>query len=67
MSSTRYTLSAPRLESTTVLLSGKTLALGRDGAIPPLTGMPAPAGRMKFAPTTNSFVAFADAHDPECH
>ncbi|TAN03375.1 MAG: hypothetical protein EPN36_13055 [Rhodanobacteraceae bacterium] len=65
--STRYTLSAPQLESTTVLLNGKQLALGEDNALPALTGVPTPAGRVKLAPTTISFFAFADAHNPQCH
>jgi hypothetical protein len=62
----RYTLSAPQLESGRVQLNGRELALGRDDALPPLQGTPAPAGRLELAPASITFVAFADAGNRDC-
>lgn len=65
--SARYTLSAPQLESTSVRLNGKTLALGPGNALPPLAGVSTPAGETTLPPATITFLAFADAHSPQCH
>lgn len=65
--SARYTLSAPQLESPSVRLNGKTLALGHDNALPALAGVATPAGPTSLAPATLNFFAFADAHNPQCH
>jgi hypothetical protein len=67
LASTRYALSAPRLESGSVRLNGRKLALGNGDALPPLAGMATPAGRVRVAPTTISFFAIAEAKNPQCH
>lgn len=67
MQSTRYTLSAPQLESTSVMLNGRKLALDSNDRLPSLEGTPAPSGRLTLAPATISFFAFTDANNPHCH
>ncbi|QIL74910.1 hypothetical protein [Hymenobacter sp. HDW8] len=57
----RYTLSSPKLESSTVQLNGQELKLGADDALPTMTGEAVAAGKITFAPTTITFLTIADA------
>ena len=51
--SERYTLSAEKLEDTTVELNGKPLRLTSSGDLPQFKGEPVKAGRVSFAPTAS--------------
>jgi hypothetical protein len=62
----RYTLDAARLESPTVRLNGRTLALDTNDELPPLDASAAPAGRIRLAPATITFLMVADAANPAC-
>ena len=66
-SSLRYTLRAPELQSTRVALNGKPLALGRNDALPLLSGQPARAGDLSFEPASITFLALAHAGNSACH
>lgn len=67
LSAMRYTLQATRLQSSTVQLNGRTLALGEKDAMPDITGIPNTAGTMIFAPRTITFLAIPNAANPACH
>lgn len=62
----RYTLHAAGLESTTVQLNGKTLALTADDELPQLEPRTAPAGAIRLAPATITFLVFPDTANPAC-
>ena len=62
----RYTLTAEELESTAVQLNGHALQARSDGGLPPLTGMPIRAGRLRLAPASITFVAFPKAGNSGC-
>jgi heparanase 1 len=62
----RYTLSAAKLEDSTVSLNGKTLSLGSDDALPALSGAPISAGTITLAPATITFITIADANNAAC-
>lgn len=62
----RYTLTAPRLESALVQLNGRALRLGTGDTLPALGGEPTPAGRVRFAPASITFLAMAGARNPAC-
>jgi hypothetical protein len=57
--SQRYTLDATSLRSTIVQLNGTTLALDDQDELPPVEGVPTPAGTLIFAPATITFLAIA--------
>jgi hypothetical protein len=57
--SERYTLDATSLRSTVVQLNGTTLALDDKDDLPPIEGLPNPAGTLTFAPATISFLTIA--------
>jgi hypothetical protein len=57
--SERYTLDAASLRSTVVQLNGTTLALDDKDELPPIEGLPNPAGTLTFAPATISFLTIA--------
>jgi hypothetical protein len=57
--STRYTLDATSLRSTIVQLNGTTLALDDKDDLPPIEGLPTPAGTLTFAPATITFLTIA--------
>jgi hypothetical protein len=63
----RYTLTAKQLQDTTVQLNGKTLQLNRDGDIPQFLGQATHAGHIRFAPTSITFLAIANADNSNCH
>ncbi|MDH6256606.1 hypothetical protein [Bradyrhizobium sp. BR13661] len=62
----RYTLHAARLESATVQLNGKALALRIDDELPRLAPRTAPGGAIRLAPATITFLMFPDAANPAC-
>ncbi len=64
--SQRYTLSADKLENTTVELNGKPLRLTSSGDLPQLTGAPVNAGPVSFAPTTITYLSMANAGNRNC-
>lgn len=64
--SERYTLSAKRPESTVVELNGSTLRLTSRSDLPDIKGESVHAGRVKFAPTSISFLAITKAGNPNC-
>jgi hypothetical protein len=66
IASERYTLHASRLQSATVRLNGKTLALGVDDELPSITATATPAGVVRFAPATITFLAIPAAANPAC-
>ena len=62
----RYTLSASTLESATVQLNGRALALLPNDALPDLAPVRVPAGRQTMAPATITFLAIPDATNAAC-
>jgi hypothetical protein len=63
----RYTLTAKRLQDTSVQLNGKTLQLNRDGDMPQFLGQSTRAGHISFAPTSITFLEIANADNSNCH
>jgi hypothetical protein len=57
----RYTLHATELQSTRVELNRRVLQLGRDGALPALTGTRIRAGDVGFEPASITFLALSNA------
>jgi glycosyl hydrolase family 79 len=66
IASERTTLHAPELESKTVELNGKALALDDNDALPDMAGTPTSAGVVTFAPTTITFLAMPKAANRAC-
>jgi hypothetical protein len=64
--SERYTVTARRLEDTTVELNGNPLRLTSSGDLPQLKGKPVNAGRVSFAPTSITFLTIENAGNPNC-
>jgi len=62
----RYTLTAEKLEDTTVELNGKLLRLTPSGDLPPFTGDAFNAGRVSFAPTSITYLSIANAGNANC-
>ncbi|HEV2643371.1 MAG TPA: hypothetical protein VGT98_11710, partial [Candidatus Elarobacter sp.] len=63
----RYTLTAAKLEDTSVQLNGHALALGANDALPALPGVHVPAGSVALAPVSITFLTMGDAGNPGCH
>jgi hypothetical protein len=61
--SERYALDATSLRSTIVQLNGATLVLDDKDDLPPIEGLPTPAGTLTFAPATISFLTIAAGND----
>lgn len=63
LQSERYTLTAPTndLQVKQVLLNGTELKLQEGDALPPLAGVPTPAGTVTFAPASITFLAMPEA------
>jgi glycosyl hydrolase family 79 len=57
--SERYALDATSLRSTIVQLNGTALALDDKDDLPPIEGLPIPAGTLTLAPATISFLTIA--------
>ena len=64
--SERYTLTAKKLEDTTVELNGKPLRLTSSGDLPQVEGEPVNAGRVSFAPTSITYLSIANAGNANC-
>lgn len=63
----RYTLaSAQGLLAHSVELNGNALTLGKDGAMPPIRGVPTPAGPVALPAASMTFLAFTDAGNAGC-
>ena len=62
----RYTLSSADLFSSMTLLNGKPLKASADGTLPAINGEPTPAGTIKLAPLTITFLRIPSASNPEC-
>jgi heparanase 1 len=64
--SVRYTLSAPALQSASVMLNGLPLRLDPNDDLPEINGRATAAGPMHFAPATITFVAIPEAANAAC-
>ena len=64
--SERYTLTAEKLEDTTVELNGKPLRLTSGGDLPQFRGEPVKAGRISFAPTSITYLTIRKAGNANC-
>jgi len=64
--SERYTLTAEKLEDTTVELNGKPLRLTSSGDLPQFGGEPVKAGRISFAPTSITYLTIRKAGNANC-
>jgi hypothetical protein len=62
----RYTLRATRLQDAKVQLNGEMLALSADDELPRLEPRATPAGAIRLAPATITFLAFPNAANPAC-
>ena len=62
----RYTLTADQLQSGTVKLNGRPLALTAEDTVPALTPARAARGRLTLAPASISFLAIPTAGNPAC-
>jgi hypothetical protein len=61
-----YALTAPSLDSGTVLLNGRQLAVGRDDRIPPFRPQRLQGSRVMVAPASIAFIAMPHARNPGC-
>jgi hypothetical protein len=66
IASDRYTLHAARLQSSTVQLNGKALALTATDELPRLDARATPAGAVRLAPASITFLVMREAADPAC-
>jgi heparanase 1 len=64
--SERYTLTAEKLEATTVELNGKPLRLTSSGDLPQFGGEPVKAGRISLAPTSITYLPIRKAGNANC-
>lgn len=63
----RYTLTADALESASVKLNGRTLALTRTDELPALAGARVAEGALALAPASITFLAVPEASNPACN
>jgi len=61
-----YALTAPELQSHTVLLNGEPLALGPEGTVPETVPIRLDQGQITLAPTSINFVALPEANNSNC-
>jgi hypothetical protein len=61
-----YTLTAPKLQSKTVMLNGRVLALGAGDALPKLAPQSIASGSVTLAPTSISFIVLPGARNGVC-
>jgi hypothetical protein len=61
-----YTLTAPELQSRTVLLNGKALELGEDDSLPTITSQKSTKDQVMLAPYSINFIVLPDADNPNC-
>jgi len=62
----RYTLTAPDLTSTSVLLNGVALQAAADGTVPEIKGQRAEAGVLQLAPESITFLTIPSARNKSC-
>lgn len=62
----RYTLTADVLESRTVKLNGRTLALGSEEELPAMRSTRTAKGKLSLAPASITFLALPAADNPAC-
>jgi heparanase len=62
----RYTLTAKKLQDTTIELNKKPLQLTSSGDLPQFEGEPVKAGRVSFAPTSITYLTTANAGNANC-
>lgn len=62
----RYTLAAPLLRDSSVRLNGRVLALTAGDELPDLAARRTPAGAVRLAPASITFLVFPDAANPAC-
>lgn len=62
----QYTLHAARLQGAIVQLNGKTLTLSANDELPRLDPHATPAGAIRLAPATITFLVFPAAANPAC-
>ena len=62
----RYTLTAPDLTSSTVLLNGIALQAGQDGTLPKMKGQRVKPGTIELAPVSITFLAMPYARNAGC-
>lgn len=64
--STRYTLTAPDLMGTAVLLNGVELKVATDGSLPAMEGVAQSAGTVELKPLSITFFAVPGARNAAC-
>ena len=64
--SVRYTLSAPTLQSASVMLNGLPLRLDPNDDLPEINGRATAAGPIQFDPATVTFLAIPEAANTAC-
>lgn len=62
----RFTLTAPELASTKVLLNGVELKAASDGSVPVLDGQPTAAGVVKLPPASITFLILPAVRNKSC-
>ena len=66
-SAERYTLTAPKIDDSAVLLNGRPLQLDSLGELPPLRGVTVTAGNVvELAPASITFLAVPEARNRDC-
>jgi hypothetical protein len=61
-----YALTSPDLQSTTVMLNGRRLAVRQDDTLPPMNPVRANGARITLAPTSIAFIAIPGAKNRNC-
>lgn len=62
----RYTLTAAKLEGTSVALNGKELRLGADDSLPELPAVQTRSGSVTLPPASITFLVFENANNKSC-
>jgi heparanase 1 len=62
----RYTLAAPELTSTDVLLNGVELKASSNGSVPVIQGQPVAAGAVRLPPASITFLTLPAARNKSC-
>lgn len=62
----RFTLTAPDLTSTIVLLNGRELKANLDGSLPSMQGQPFKAGALRLPPHSITFLTIPSAGNSNC-
>ena len=64
---TVYALTAPSLDSGTVMLNDNPLALSVKGELPQLSGVPLRSSRARLSPESIEFISIPEAHNAACY